>query len=588
MPQALIPVLAGILGSTLAATIVATAIFYVATTLITGMLMGGGSQKAEAGERTVRSPRPPRVYVLGGVRRVFGSQMLFSNGTDRSTLDVWAFCEGPISAVVQVFLNDDRVTLAGGYVQQLSDGSYKSNKAMAGYTLGPTPNVAPAAITAVSGGDWTANHRGDGIVTGYLRKIPVKSEDFLEVFPQGDNVTMSLAVEGMLVHDPREVGCDPDDPSTWVYRTNAVLLHLWFLMVFKGKDYATKFLPVEAMWIDAADIADEAVALAEGGTEPRYRGAILFSADMNPAQIEDDIRRTYDGWTAPDEHGCIRVFAGKLYVPTVTLDEHDIIDYQLRKNVPIEDRLNEIILRTYSPDHDYQEVECESWRDEDRILANGEINTTRTYQVPSYAQGRRLSKRDMARANPAASGAVSFKRSGLPALRERFVNLLIQEGGITLLDEVVEVIAGERVAESGGGALEFIVVDANIDAWNAVTEQGEPAPSGDKVYLTPLDAPVIAGVTVLTDDTGAARVEIEVDAPGYEGVTWFTRWREQGSTSWLVEQQEVEGLLLTTSQVPIGVTVEVSAAYTVNGQLSPWADTEEIDTEEIIFDGGDP
>lgn len=594
MPQAVTAIFAaiGIKVTGIVASVIAAVGTTVAVNFISG-LFRPGPPKPDSTEREVRSAKPARVYALGGPRRLWGASMLFTNGENGSAVDVWAFCEGPINAVLVVYLNDDQITITDGFVDELSDGAFGISGssgepgAKAGYNLGAYPETAHAAVVAEVPSEWTSLHRGDGIVSGYLIKRRIKSEDFLDIFPQGDNVSMSLVVEGQFCHDPRDPGSDPDDPSTWPYSDNAVLCHLWFLMVYKGFDYAEKIAPVEQMWIDAADIADEAVSLSAGGSEARYRAAVVFAADADPSAVEDELRATYDGWTAPDENGCIRVYAGQLYEPTVTITSSQIIEYQIRRNVPDEDRINEVIVRTFSADHDYQDVECESWRDEDDILAHGLHNAPRTFQVPSYTQGRRLAKRMVARPNAPTRGMVRASRSALAAIRERYVELVIEEAGNEIFSGTVEIVGGERDYETGGFSFEFIEIDPNVDAWNPATEDGEPAPSAGKVYLAPLAAPTIDTATVVLDGA-TARIEVVADDPGVDGLTWFSRWRVDGDSSWAVQEHEPDDLTFLVGPVPTG-TIEVSIAYSSNGQTSPWSATEEVIVEdEIILDGGEP
>lgn len=570
VPQLVVAALVSIGLSVLAATVI-TAVIFIAAVL----LLRPHAPKPDPTQRSIKEPTPPRIYVLGQ-RRVFGSSMLFVNGTSRSAVDVWAFCEGPANAVTGVFLNDDAATIIGGYVQALPDGAYAGSLVKAGYNLGAATETAHAAVVAETP-EWTSDHRGDGIVSGYLIKFPASSKKFLDVYPQGDNVQMSLVVEGLACFDPRDEAQDPDDPSTWLYTENPVLQHLWFYMVYRGYSYAERLEPVIGMWNDAADICDEAVDLSAGGTEPRYRGAIVFSGEMQPSDIESEIRAAYDGWTAEDAHGRVRVYAGKLYTPTLTLTENDVIDYQIGHNVITEDRINEIIVRTISADHNYNEVECDPWRDEDDILENGLNNTTLDLQVPSYTQGRRLAKRTMAKINSQNKGTVKVKRSGMAALGERYVHLTIAEAGTTIIDADVEIIGGERDYETGGMSLDFLSVDENVDAWNEETEDGDPAPTAEKPYLPPLEAPEIDSATAVTDISGT-RVEIVAVDPGVAADEWFTRWRVVGSSSWVEETQTSEDLTFLTGIVPYDAMVEVEIAYGLGGSISPWSDPETVDT----------
>jgi hypothetical protein len=577
VPQALIPVFAKLGFSTLAATIAAHAVTLAATYFVSGLLRGG-PPKPDASEREVKSPKPPRIHVLGA-RRVHWSLMLFTNTSDSETVDLGAFCEGPINAVRQVWLNDDKVTISGGYVQALTDGSYGDNRVLAGFNLGANPNTAHAPVVSRVPA-WTNDHRGDGVVSGYLIKTGVKSEDFLDIYPQGDNVTMSLAVEGRFAHDPRDPASDPYDPSTWAYTENSALLYLWFKTVFMGNDYATKIAPVEQYWIDAADDCDVAMTLAAGGTEPKYRGAIMFPADADPVQVDEMIRATFDGWSAVDENGCIRVHSGKLYPPTVTIGSAQIVDYELQEFVEDENRLNEIITRYVSADHDYNEVECEPWRDESDIAERGKtVATTVDHQVPSHTQARRLDKRQMARVNAPQRGRVKTVFSAREALSERYIQLTIEEAGTIFFSGWAEVIGGDKDHETGGALIEWVAVDQNVDAWSPATEDGQPAPTAAKYYLPPLTAPTIASAVAQIDGSGTfARVAVSFDPITATAPTWFVRWRIDGEASYVEQEIEPSGSTLLTGAVPSDELIDVGIAYNSGGRFSGWSLDSTVDT----------
>jgi hypothetical protein len=577
MPQAIAAQLVAWGVSQAVASIAAYAVTTAATYFASGLLRGG-PPKPDASEREHKSPTPPRIHVLGA-RRVFWSAMLYTNTSDSETVDVGAFCEGPINAVLQPYLNDDKVTISGGYVQPLSDGSYDDNKVLAGYNLGANPNTAHAAVVSRVP-SWTSDHRGDGIVSGYLIKTGVKSKDFLDVYPQGDNVTMSLAVQGHFCHDPRDPASDPYDPSTWPYTENAALHYLWFKTVFMGNDYATKIAPVEQMWIDAANDCDIAIPLAAGGTEPKYRAAIVFPADADPVQVDDMIRATFDGWSAVDENGCIRVHSGKLYEPTVSIGPDQIVDYELQEFVEDEDRLNEIITRYVSAAHDYNEVECQPWRDDSDIAERGKIvSTTVDHQVPSHTQARRLDKRQMARVNAPQRGRVRTVFSAREALTERFINLRIEDAGTVFFAGRVEVIGGERDSETGGAIIEWVAVDENVDVWNPETEDGQPAPTSSKYYLPPLITPSIADAIAQIDSSSSfARIAVAFDPVDVAAPTWFVRWRIDGDASYIEQEVTADGNTLLTGSVPTNAMIDVGIAYSSGGRFSGWSTDATVST----------
>lgn len=88
------------------------------------------------------------------------------------------------------------------------------------------------------------------------------------------------------VWDPRDPAQDPDDPATWTFSDNQALCLLDALRQNPIQAYQLDGLMLET-FEDAADIADEAVPLKAGGTEPRYRvsGVLAFS----DAELEDQL-----------------------------------------------------------------------------------------------------------------------------------------------------------------------------------------------------------------------------------------------------------------------------------------------------------
>ena len=151
MPQAIAAQLVAWGVSQAVASIAAYAVTTAATYFASGLLRGG-PPKPDASEREHKSPTPPRIHVLGA-RRVFWSAMLYTNTSDSETVDVGAFCDGPINAVLQPYLNDDKVTISGGYVQPLSDGSYDDNKCWRAITSVPirTPLMQPWSAACRAG-----------------------------------------------------------------------------------------------------------------------------------------------------------------------------------------------------------------------------------------------------------------------------------------------------------------------------------------------------------------------------------------------------------------------------------------------------
>lgn len=579
----------GVVGAAGAATSIIAGITVAAigaTLSIGAGLLGLGPKTppAESTVTTVKNPTPIRQYGYGR-RRYYGSKILFETNTSGATVDVYAFIDDEADGTEQVYLNDDKVTISGGVVQALPDKRYQNSRVKAGFTLGATPNVAFSEVVARVPDIWNTNHRGDGLVTGYLIKEPEKEKDFLTTYPQGDNVELSVVIRGTKnIFDPRT--------GSTGYTENAILHLMHYLIEKRGYDYNRRFLPTIEMWKTAANVCDEAVPLKEGGTEPRYRSCVSYAASAKPKEVIASLLECCDGWFAPRGDGALVVYAGKLYTPTVTLGPDDIFSYNLPKGVNSEDRIDQLTVSYVSEEHDWSTVETTPWGVE------GLRAEPFSPQTPSYSQNRRLAKRFYARSNQESKGSVQTNLSGRKARGHRYIYLDLREGGIDWLEgaspAIVEVKSVSRDFGSGGLAIEWVAVDPNIDAWNPATEQGEPAALGDRIAPQPLETPMIILATPLEDDpTGS--VTLDVEGPELDGLTWFVRWRRQDASLWGPEQQYADiddgiDVELVVSGLPADAELEFQAAYMVSdGRVSEWSPSFEYQTDAVVydFDGGD-
>lgn len=553
------------------------------------LLLAPSMPKPEASQTQKKEPRPVRTKGIG-TRRVYGKVMFWDTNANGETVDVLAFLSGRSHAMRQPYLNDDKVTITGGIVQQLSDGAYETGRVRAGFNMGLATETAFPAVVAALPGIWTTNHRGDGITSGYLIKQPVKSKNYLKVYPQADNTVLSAVFDMAYLFDPRDPSMDAYDPSTWVKASplldNPVLGLLWYLLTDRGADYDTQILPVIDYWIAAANHCDELVPLKGGGTERRYRCCILYDMTAEPAQVIAEILKTFDGWYAQDELGRYIVYSGRYYEPTVTIGPAQIVNARHQGFVEDEDFINEITITYVSADHDYNEPDTTPWRDEDDISERGATNSTSfAPQSPSHSQNRRLAKRVMARQNASDRGTITTNYEGMSVIGQRFIWLDHVEAGTTFYTGPAEITTSpEKDMESLGVTFDWVRVDPNIDAWNPATEEGEPAPVEDRIAPAPLETPTISTAVAELDATGTgARIRITVEGYDRSDITWYARWRSTTDASW--NEQEYSDIdpgpsaLLVTSVVPTGIAVDVAVAYsTGDGRVSEWSPSSTVST----------
>lgn len=643
-----------------------------------GLLFGGitgltqHAPKPDLTETALKSPTPARVsgYGLG---RHFLAYALYVTNKDGVAIDVGAFHDGKVNAIVGHYLADTKiVVLPDGRVQAGEAGQFgEDSDIVKVFTrLGEDTETAYSEVIAKVPDQWTSEHRGDGVCTGAVLTNPTKAKYFQMIFPTGgpNNMPLSLVLERQLVFDWRDPTQHHDDRSTWKYSENAILHLAHYELVRDNKDWATHFVPTLTYWTAAADVCDEDVALkgvqtvmaekadsgsdhitvtttnglvtgmtiviaatgdtslsetrtvttivgavlglssaldndhpvgsqvvwssSEGSpaTEKRYRSCLAHKHTDEHKSVVAGLLACCDGWLAPRSDGALVVYAGRFQDPTVTIGPDQIVGYSLQDGVEEESFINSISVTYVSANHDFNVVDTDPWEDEDDITERGKVLATQlANQVPTHSQARRLAKAAMARSNAAKRGTVTTNSAGKVVLGQRFITLRIVEAGTTFLDAVVEVVAPvKRNPITGGITFAWVLADENAYEWNPATEEGDPAPVGNRVAAAPLDEPEITSAvtdfSAVSDDGTGVRVTITATGPDRDDLTWYARWRVVGDVSWNEAQySDVDpgaSVTLSTGFVPAHQTVEVEVAYQVgDGRVSPFSTPAyEVDT----------
>jgi hypothetical protein len=576
--------------------------------VVSGM---GASPKPESASTAQKQPRPPRVSAYGK-GRLYMNYALFETGTNGHAVDVGAIHDGKMDGVIQLYLNDDKVTLSGDYVQAGADGRYGNDNIRLLYTNGSSPGTWFSAVGAIVPG-WTSNHRGDDVVMLAMIAKNVKQENYLKFYPNGAPIP-SIAARWQLCPDFNED--QPFDETGWTWTENPIrqLGHYKLaheaptptlpiddpdyaaeMLALREAYYLAKIAPTLSYWRAAQDICDEAVPLKAGGTEPRYRSWVAHKHTDPHKAVNAAIMATCDGWISPRADGALVVYAGKHYEPTVTIGPADIVNFEWN-GVGVDDdkAVNELVCSYVSADHDYNSVETDAWTDEADILERSQVlSDSLELPVPSHGQIRRLAKRRMAKTNALHRGTVTTNINGRAVRGERFIYLLMVVGGRTYFDGVAEITGLTRNIETGGVTFSWIAADPNIDAWNEDTEEGNPAALGDRVASEPLDAPTIDSVTPTYGQNTAygvpgVKLTIEVTGPDRDDLTWFVRTREADvGVAWLEQRYpDVDpgaSVTLQTDFLPLAV-LDVEVAYsTGDGRLSPWASPDDpVSTDDAV------
>ena len=609
----------------------ASSLLTAAGTLIGG-LGGSNTPRPEPTRTAIKTEIPPRVSGYGRLK-LYGAYILYEtvNGT---AVDCWAFHDGQIDGIERYYLGDKQVTRkANGYVQKGDAGIYGTDIIQIGANLGLPTETAHAALIAAAPAIWSTDHRGDGVVTGYMISKPVKTADYQEVYANGgpDRTPLGLAIRAQLVFDWRDSAQDVGDPRTWKWSENAWLHIAHYKLVREAigpmrppshpeywndiramyeARWARMAAPTLAFWTACANDAETTVPLKAGGTEPRYRSCVSHKHTDPHKQVLSALLNTCDGWIAQRADGAYVPRPGRYYAPTVTVGPDVIVQYSVEEGIEDENALNDLKVTYISDSHDFNQVDTDDWTDEDDIETRGAVRSdSLENQVPSHAQARRLAKRKMAKVMAPKRGTFLLTSQAEAVLTERYVRLRAIEGvgtdnPFTAYDGPVEITSLSVNLQNGQISGGWIMADPNVDAWNPATEEGDPAPVGERVAVEPLDQPTIVSASAVfspvgqnpgtEDPTGepqdgttstGARVLIAATGPDRTDLTWYARWRVGTSGSWnereYADADPGPGVSFTTEFVPLSANINVEVSYTVgDGRASPWSEPAVVDTRQ--------
>ena len=238
--------------------------------------------------------------IIYGRARVGGNVVyLESTGTDNKYLWlVTAIAGHEIDAYEQVWFNDKKIWDGGSYVGNW--GSYVSISFKDG-----SQTTADSGLVAAST-KWTTDHKL--LDTAYMVvKLTYDQEQFAQGLPN-----ISTVVRGKKVLDP--------ETSATAWSQNPALCIYDYLLDSKYGLAESASNILTSSINTAKDVCDETVALAAGGTQPRYTmDGVIDTADSIKANIENMTgamigRLIYSG-------GKFEIHAGEYVAPTVTIDE---------------------------------------------------------------------------------------------------------------------------------------------------------------------------------------------------------------------------------------------------------------------------
>lgn len=334
---------------------------------------------------------------------------------------------------------------------------------------------------------------------------------------------------------------DPDDPSTWTWTDNGVLVLMDYLWHEDGMRLPRSLIELGIdVWKDEADYADEACDLKAGGTEKRYRLAGGYNLTDPPKAVLPLMLEPMDAQLRMRGDGAIIVETGKYTAPTVTLSDDCILSYSgLQRGKPKTDLRNEIHAKFISPDYKYIEQEADPWVNQDSVDVDGTqaMSLDNMDWCPSHRQARVRMKIEAYRQCPDWSGSIVTNAWGMNAFDQRLITVSIAELGI---NGTFEIEKWEFDPKSGNCTFSIHSMPSEAWAWDPDVDEGTAPGVGTDPTVTPVADPPTAptGLSV-TDDAGTETVSFT--APNDLRVAACRVWR--GTTTTFADATDISDAL---------------------------------------------
>lgn len=530
-------------------------------------------------KQTYENPEGPEVYAVGRVR--LGGLYAFRDTYQKNTYRLVCHCRGPIDQFEEYYIGGRQV-----FPPATGTGSIQ-NFPWSGYLFceertGTGTETVWTQLNSEFPERWTSDHRLRGVAQTRWRYVSPGIDQPLYLALYSDASVRNLqevVCRAALVHDPRDVAQDADDPSTWTWSDNGVLCATFMLMTFPG--YSASDIDWETT-AEQADLADVLVTNASGGTEKRARAWGVWGAEgKKRVEVMLAMLRSIGAEIHENRDGTVYIkLIDDNRESELTLTGRQVTRNVLQFGPESVERPNICRIKYYSPEMNFQMTEINlvesdgetplSWsRYQDEIDRVGE----QPFDIelpfcPSAAQAQRIGRR-MFEEKRASTGVIETNMAGVACWGMRCVTLPFPEIG----DQAC-LIGTPRIAEAEGVCEIPYLIQPVLSAWNPSTDEALPpeqqAPSELENGVDKADAPTF------TSYTSGTRVLVMgyVEPSGANSVEFFLRYRPTGTdrwTKWIKTSAFLGSTSYTFSSAQFGTGVDVQAK--VHGLFLDGTDT---------------
>lgn len=438
--------IAGAISGVLAAGGIGAALVRLGGTLLLSYasqaLMPKPKSTLQARTVTVREPVVPRDMVYGRSRK--GGVIVFlhaSGAKDQYLHLVIVLAAHRVKSVGAVWFDGEEAVTAGGISQGRWAGKIAVEK-----RLGADDQTAFASLLADVPGKWTPAHRLAGCAALYLRLTYDP-----DAFPGGiPNITVDL-----------EGKDDVSDPRTGlrIYSDNPALCLADYLAhpafgIGAGLG-AADGIDTDGV-IEAANICDELVPLAAGGSERRYSCNGSLSLSESPKILIEGLLSAMAGRCAV-QGGSWKLHAGAYRLPEVTLTAEDVRagGLVLATRISQSANFNGVRGQFVSPENDWQPDDFPAYASEVYLAEDGGARKWHDLSLPftlSATMAQRLAKIELERARRQMTVKLAGKLAAWRAGVGETVMLSYARWGFAAKPFEVQGISLDLTA-SGDGAL---------------------------------------------------------------------------------------------------------------------------------------
>lgn len=526
------------------------------------------SSKSDDVQQSLRVAISDRVKIYGQMQAT--GNWIFGNSKDGNLHKVLVVCEGLLTEILTYKIDDTIVTLDGA--GNVLTAPYTGNCKIETRRGLPT-ETAYANLTAVFP-EWDSAHRGDGVVTIYAYQDAVPSDKVASIFPSFKDTLYRIVGRFTEIYNVRTTVTAWSDNAGGIIRD--------FMLSPDGLRFPPEIintpLAIEA-WETAWDKAAEAVPLAAGGTEARYRLWGVYRLSETPGSVLEAMLANCDGRPILTRDGGVAMEITEFSEPTVLLDKTLITAVtSITRGVDVRSTANVITAKYISPDDDYQQVEADPWINDASVTARGFIPDDVTFGwTPSHTQCRRLMKRRAYQLDPEWQITVNCRLGAIAAFQERFVALDYMIG-TTHIQGAFEVIKFTwNIGDKGilrSVSISMRSIDPEAFAWDPSQEEGvapvtEHADVDNTIpTVTGFDATV--GRRTISGTLVAYSI-LDFDTPPSAALTVQIQGKKVSDTNWTDINVPQDVTVLDGIIQDDGVQYEYQARYvTLTGRKGAW------------------